>query len=79
MTTVKDIAHDMLEALPWGQDLGGMLAGVPRFCLYYKGPADRWWWLDQIHDVKHPFGASGLCTFEEAVCALAERHLEQKP
>ena len=75
----KDIAHDMLEKLPWDQDLGGMLAGVPRFGLHYEGPADRWWWMDQIRDAQEPYGADGSGTFEEAVCALAERHLEQKP
>ena len=65
----KDIAHDMLAKLPDSYELHWL-------------EFDQWYWRDigracPACGKEHNEHEQG--TFEEAVCALAERHLEQKP
>ena len=65
----KDIAHDMLAKLPNG-------TRVASFKPWVANENMRWRWSLETHDSAESVLVD---SFEEAVCALAERHLEQKP
>ena len=62
----KDIAHNMLAKLPCE-------GSWPEWMLEFNAKHNHWHWAWAEKD------EAGIGTFESAVCALAERHLEQKP
>ena len=66
----KDIAHDILAKLP-------ITTGWPAWNLDRDYGSTFWWWTWRATNEDESFCGKGA--FEEAVCALAERHLENKP